>query len=169
MNKILIILTAALLTGFYDFSIIDINGSNINLSEFKGKKVLLVNTASNSRYTSQYGSLEQLFQKYKDSLIVIAIPSNSFGNETKSSASIKNFVNSNYNIHYLLAQKMDVAGDSISSLYAWLAVIDKNGMMSNSVTGDFYKYLISSDGQLIGAFVPSVDPMSEEIQNAVAN
>jgi glutathione peroxidase len=153
----------------YSLPLNDIDGNPINLSQFQGKKILIVNTATNSNYISQYDSLEQLYQKYKDSLIIIAIPSNSFGNESNDNATIKNFVMSNYHIHYILAQKMDVTGDAQSALYSWLTHIEQNNMMSNDVEGDFFKFLIDKSGRLVGAFVPSVDPMSDDMQSVITN
>ena len=153
----------------YDFSVNDIDGNARNISQYQGKKILFVNTASNSSYTSQYASLEQLYQKYQDSLVIIAVPSNSFGNDSADNATIKDFVMSNYNIHFTLTQKADVAGDSQSALYSWLTHIDQNTMMDNTITDDFYKFLVDSSGKLIGVFGPSVDPMSDDIQNAITN
>ncbi len=153
----------------YNVTINDIDGNPIDLSQFQGKKILIVNTASGSGYVSQYASLEQLYQKYKDSLVIIAVPSNSFGNEPSDSSAIKDFVMNNYNIHFILAQKMDVTGDTESPLYGWLTHIEQNNMLSNEVLGDFYKFLIDANGRLMGAFDSSTDPMSDVIQNAVTN
>jgi glutathione peroxidase len=168
MIRIFSLLTMLIsITGIYDYSIRDIDGNNINLSQFHGKKILIVNTASNSQYVSQYSSLEQLYEKYKDSLIVIAVPSGSFGNELPDSSAIRNFVISNYNIHFILASKTDVAGINQSPLYAWLTQAVKNGVMDNSLDNDFYKFLVDTNGNLVGAFAPSVDPMSQVVQNAI--
>ena len=153
----------------YSLPLNDIDGNPINLGQFQGKKVLIVNTATNSSYVSQYDSLEQLYQKYKDSLVIIAIPSNSFGNESNDNPTIKDFVMSNYHIHYILAQKMDVTGDTRSALYSWLTHIEQNNMMNNDVQGDFFKFLIDGSGRLVGAFVPSVDPMSDDMQSVITN
>ncbi len=153
----------------YNLSLNDIDGNPIDLHQFQGKKILIVNTATGSSYVNQYASLEQLYQKYKDSLVIIAIPSNSFGNETGDNASIKDFVMNNYNIHYILAQKMDVTGESQSSLYSWLTHIEQNNMLSNDVQGDFFKFLADQSGRLVGAFMPSVDPMSDDMQGVITN
>jgi glutathione peroxidase len=156
-------------TGFYDFTITDIDGNNISLRQFQGKKILFVNTATNSSYTNQYASLEQLYQKYKDSLVIIAIPSNSFGNEAGDNAAIKHFIISNYHVHFIIAQKMEVAGSNQTSLYSWLTHIEQNNMMSNTIDGDFYKFLVDGQGRLVGAFVSSVDPMGEDVQSTMVN
>jgi glutathione peroxidase len=156
-------------TGFYNFNLTDIDGNKISLGQFRGKKILFINTATNSNYTSQYASLERLYQKYKDSLVIIAIPSNSFGHEGGDNATIKNFVTNTYGVHYILAQKTVVAGDNQSPLYGWLTHIEQNNMMSNTIEGDFYKFLVNGAGRLVGAFVSSVDPMSNDMQSAVSN
>ena len=165
----LILIATHLLTGsFYDFSINDIEGNTIDFSDFKGKKVLIVNTASNSSQVSQYQSLEQLYQKYKDSLVIIAVPSNSFGNDTATNTAINSFIQTNYHVHYLVAGKTLVTGESQSALFTWLTHVEKNGMINNPINGDFFKFLINSSGTLIGTFAPSVDPMSDEVQTAIA-
>jgi glutathione peroxidase len=170
MFKIICLLTClAPFTGIYDLSINDIDGNIINLSQFKGKKILLVNTASDSKYTFQYKSLEQLYQRYKDSVVVIAIPSNSFGHEISNNIEIKQFISGNYKTHFLISQKMEVAGDNQASLYNWLTHATQNGAMDNTLRGDFYKFLVDGSGNLMGAFAPSVDPMSEQIQSAIEN
>lgn len=151
----------------YDFTINDINGTPIKLEQFRGKKILFVNTSSKSIYASQYDSLEMLYQKYKDSLIIIAVPSNSFGNEPGSNEEIKKLISRTYNIHFIIAQKTDVSGDNQSPLYVWLTKIEQNGMMNNPVQDDFYKFLVDGTGRLIGGFVSSVDPLSDEVQNAI--
>lgn len=166
-----ILLVAMLLycnaTDIYDYQITAIDGTSIDLNDFRGKKILFVNTASNSAYVDQYASLEQLYQKYKDSLVIIAVPSNSFGNEPDSNEVIDSFVMSHYNIHYLLASKSDVTGDSIAPIYQWLTNINFNQTFQNPVNGDFYKYLVNDQGQIVGGFIGSVDPMDSALQNAI--
>src|SRR6185437_10574758 len=120
MKESLITTLAILISTIYSFSVTGIDGTAINFSDFQGKKVLIVNTASNSSQVDQYGQLEKLYQQYKDSLVIVAIPSNSFGNEPNDNATIQSFVMNNYNIHYLLASKTDVLDSSHSPLYSWL-------------------------------------------------
>ncbi len=171
MNKILSLLVGFTLvtTTIYDFSVKDIDGNNISLEQFRGKKILFVNTASNSSYTNQYASLEQLYQKYKDSLVIIAVPSNSFGNEAGTNSAIKEFVKNRYHAHFIITEKSIVAGESQTPLYAWLTHIEQNGMMNNAVGDDFYKFLVDGSGKLVGGFVSSVDPMSKAVQDAITN
>ncbi len=156
-------------TSIYTFTIKNIDGGNIPLSSFAGKKILLVNTATNSPYVNQYAGLDSLYQLYRDSLVIIAIPSNSFGHELNNNNQIKNFVNNTYHIQYILAKKTDVKGNDKAPLYRWLALPSENGMMRGKVNGDFYKFLINSSGTLIGIFNGSVQPMSTLMRNAVQN
>ena len=165
--KLLVVALLFLSDGVYDYQMTDISGNQINLSDFQGKKILFVNTATNSEYVDQYASLEQLYQKYKDSLVIIATPSNSFGNEPDSNSDIKNFVDSQYNIHYILAAKSDVAGDSIPAVYQWLTQKNLNQYFQNPVHGDFFKFLVTSNGEMIGIFAPSVDPMDSTLQTVI--
>ncbi len=152
---------------FYSLSTSKMGGGDISFAPFAGKKVLIVNTAINTADTVQYRKLEQLHQLYKDSLVIIAIPSNDFGNAPMSNAAIKTFVFNNYNYHYLLAAKTNVKAPSKSDLYKWLTRVTKNGMMNSEVKKDFYKYLISKDGTLIGVFDNTEDPMGARIRGAV--
>ena len=152
----------------YAFSVPAIGGGTaINFSDYRGKKILIVNTSSNSNFTPQYARLEQLYQRYKDSLVIIAFPSNDFNHEPGSEQSILSFVQNTYSIHYLLAGKTGVTGAGQSDLYKWLTTRDANGSMSSIVQYDFQKYLIGSDGHLMGYFTGAMDPMDATIQNAV--
>jgi len=170
MTRNAFIITSLFFTiSIYSISATDINGGQINFSGFQGKKILIVNTASNGSYTSQYAALEQLYQLYKDSLVVIAFPSNSFGNEPGSNAGIKDFVTGTYNTHFLLAAKADVTGPSQIPIYQWLTQQSQNGMMNSVVQGDFQKYLVDKNGILIGVFSPMIGPMDSSIQNAITD
>ena len=168
MLKICVLLAAAIFTiSIYTITATDIDGGQINFSGFQGKKILIVNTATNSPFVSQYGALEQLYQQYHDSLIIIAFPSNSFGHEPGSNETIKNFVLTNYNAHYMLGAKISVTGPDQASIYQWLTQLSQNGMMNSAVQSDFQKYFVDTDGLLIGVFAPSISPMDSSIQNLI--
>jgi glutathione peroxidase len=154
-------------TSIYTLTASSIDGSTMNFSSFQGKKILIVNTATGSEYVSQYVGLEQLYQQYKDSLVIIAFPSNSFGHEPGSNASIDSFVNNTYHIHYILGAKLNVVGESEAAIYQWLTQQTQNGMLNSTVQGDFQKYLVDTDGKLIAVFSPDVDPMNQLVQNAI--
>lgn len=151
----------------YDNQFTGIDGQNINLGDYRGKKILFVNTASASDFTSQYASLEQLYQGYKDSLVIIAFPSNSFGHESGSADDIKNFVSSNYNNHFLLAAPIAVTGNSTAQIFQWLTGRANNGTLDTNIKNDFYKFLVDGSGNLVGVFDTSVDPMSDAIQEVI--
>lgn len=148
----------------YSFSI-PTSGGAINLSDYQGKYILIVNTATNSQFVDQYAKLETLYQRFKDSLVIIAVPSNDFGNETNDDSTIQNFVLNTYNIHYLISFKTTVSGNNIAPLFNWLTSISENNRMNCPVVNDFQKYLIGKDGNLIGIFNSAVDPLSDQMQN----
>jgi glutathione peroxidase len=154
-------------TNFYSLSFPAINGTNVPTNNFRGKKLLLVNIATGSRWVSQIGELEQLQKQYRDSLIVIGFPSNSFNHESRSNGEIKQFCHSNYNVSFLLAKKGQVKGPDKQPIYNWLSTVGENGAMDGEVIGDFQKYLISAEGSLIGVFAPTVNPLDSLIQNAI--
>lgn len=165
----LLIFSITISDNIYDYQISDIDGNTLTLSDYRGKKMLFVNTATNSQYVNQYADLETLYQKFKDSLIIIATPSNSYGNEPLENDSIKNFVLNNYNIHYTLASSGAVTGDSIEPVYKWLTDSSLNHVFENPVNGDFFKYLVDEDGDIIGVFDGSVSPMDSTIQKLITN
>jgi len=171
MNKLILFLAATIMSisSIYDFSFNDINGNMVSLSQFKGKKILFVNTASGSEYASQIGALEQLYQKYKDSLVIIAVPSNTFQDEPKTNDELKSYFENTWHTDFIVTQKTQVAGAGQSAVYNWLSHQSENDMMENNINGDFYKFLVDAEGKLVGAFAPSVDPMSDEMQNAITN
>lgn len=173
MKTILLFLSAMVFTiagtGIYDYSINDIDGNTINLDSFQGKKILFVNTASGSKYADQYASLEQLYQAYKDSLVVIAVPSDDFENEPLEGDSLKNYLSGHYDAHYIIASKASVKGSNIMPVYRWLTDVNLNLVYNNSINGDFYKFLVDETGNIIGLYSSSVDPMDSSLQNQIKN
>ncbi len=168
--KLLIFFLSYLLAsqaGIYDFSITDMNGNQVHLGDFRGKKMLIVNTALHGKYAVQYASLEQLYQKYKDSLVIIAIPSNDFGNDSGNETGNADTVVNKYHINYILGSRLSVTGTAISPVFKWLSESDENGVADNPVIGDFFKYLIDDEGNLIAVFASQVDPMDSLIQQAI--
>jgi len=163
------IFLVAQVVSVYTISVNDIDGNAINFSSFQGKKILLVNTATNSADVDQYAQLEALYQLHRDSLVIIAFPANDFGNEPRTNAGIDSFVHNNYDIHYLLAEKTVVSGSNKSYLYNWLSDSTINGMTDSRVNKDFYKFLVNSEGKLIGIFTNQVNPLDSVLQNAITN
>jgi glutathione peroxidase len=142
-----------------------IDGKELALSSFKGKKVLIVNTASECGYTPQYAELEQLYNKYKSSgFEIIGFPSNDFGGqEPGTNQEIKTFCKKNYNVTFTMMEKITVKGSSIHPVYKWLTSKEENGINSDPVKWNFHKFLIDENGNLVKALPSSVKPMSSEI------
>lgn len=162
----IILICAAFVSSIYSYSLPSIDNNTIILDSLRGKKILFVNTASNSQYATQFESLESLHQLVGDSLVIITIPSNSFGNEPLSDSAIQSQV-TNFNLHYFVTKKLEVRGVNIAGVYDWLTKKSLNNVSNNQVRGDFTKYLIDETGNLVGFFAPSVDPMSDEFLSAL--
>jgi len=156
-----------LYTSIYTLSFTDTDGSTVNMNSFQNKKILLVNIATNSPRVGQLTGLLQLKQQYGDSLVIIAFPSNSFGNETRSDAEIKQYCQQNYNVNFFIASKNSVFGLYIQPVYNWLKHTEENGVMDVEIKSDFQKILINKDGNIIGVFAPGVSPTDTSIVNAI--
>jgi glutathione peroxidase len=151
------------LVSFYSLSFLDINNNVVNTQSFHGKKVLLVNIASNSPKINQLNGLQQLQQQFKDSLVVVAFPSNSFGNEPKNNTELKQFLEQSYNLSFIIAAKTNVAGNNRNPVYEWLANKNSNGDIDANTGVDFVKYLIDKDGKFMGMFSSKIQPMDSSI------
>jgi|TARA_B100001094_G_scaffold308469_1_gene341151 glutathione peroxidase len=147
---------------FFDLSIKNINNEILNLSEFKGKTVLLVNVASKCGFTKQYAGLQTLYDKYKNKgLIVLGIPSNQFGGqEPGSNDEIKDFCETNFNITFPITDKVDVKGDNANELYKWAK---DNFGKSTVPKWNFHKILINKDGKIHDTFSSFTEPLSNKI------
>jgi glutathione peroxidase len=156
-----------LYTSIYSLSFTDTDGSTVNMSSFQNKKILIVNIATNSPRVGQLTGLQQLKQQYGDSLVIIAFPSNSFGNETRSDAEIKQYCQQNYNVNFFIASKNSVFGLYIQPVYNWLKHTEENGVMDVEIMSDFQKILINNDGNIIGVFAPGVSPTDTSIVSAI--
>lgn len=166
MKTFLILMTSILLhsSSIYDISINKISGESLNLSEFKGKKILFVNTASKCGYTSQYADLEKLYQANKEKLEIIGMPCNQFmGQEPGSNETISNFCKKNYGVTFTLLEKGDVKGSKQHPIYNWLTKKENNGVDDYSISWNFNKFLLDENGHLIGYFGSSVSPTSDKI------
>ena len=167
MIKLLTLCLLFFVTDFYQIPYTTINGVHNTMASLKGRKILIVNIATTSSRVDQLRALEQLQQQFSDKLTIVVIPSNSFGHEPKSNREIDSFCRNTYHTSFLLAEKSSVKGNDISPVYDWLADQNKNGVMNGRVVGDFQKFLIDENGQLEGAFGPTVDPLDASIQNAI--
>ena len=152
----------------YDFTIKDIDGKEINFSDYKGKKILLVNVASKCGYTKQYKELQELYIQEKESLIIVGLPCNQFlHQEPGTNKEIKTFCTKNYGVTFPITEKINVKGNAIHPIYKWLTKKSLNGLEDSKVKWNFQKYLIDENGNLIKHFEPSVTPLSSEILEAI--
>jgi len=178
---LLSLILSATLTGgsIYDFKVPGLNGE-IDFSQFKGKKIMIVNTASMCGNTPQYKDLETLYEKYKDKLVIVGFPANNFGSqEPGTNEEIKQFCTKEYSVTFPMAEKISVRGDDIHPLYKWL--VDQSKEMAKAVPTDnsrdlvwrkflsdpviwnFTKFLLDEKGNLIAVFHNKVSPMSAEV------
>ena len=148
----------------YDFKVEGLEGGIIDFSKFKGKKILIVNTASICGYTPQYEDLQKLYETYKDKLVIVGFPANNFGGqEPGTNAEIKEFCKKNYGVTFPMAAKISVKGDDIAPLYKWLCSKAENGVMDAEIKWNFGKFLLDENGKLLYYFPTKVSPMSEEV------
>ena len=154
------------MSSVYDFEATSITGQPVKLSDFRGKVILIVNTASKCGFTPQYEGLEALWLKYKDKgLVVLGVPSNDFGGQEPGKASeIATFCKVNYGVTFPLADKTVVSGKQAHPFYVWAA--SKAGMLG-SPKWNFHKYLINRNGEVIGSYKSSVSPTSPEMTQAI--
>jgi glutathione peroxidase len=152
-----------------NFQMNDIAGKPVELSQYQGKVVLLVNVASKCGYTPQYQGLEKLYEKYgKDGLVVIGVPANEFGKqEPGSDAEIKQFCTANYNVTFPMMSKVVVKGKDICPLYQFLTSKDTDPKFAGDVRWNFEKFLISRSGEVVGRFKSPVKPDAPELVKAV--
>ena len=148
----------------YDFKMKTLDGQDLSLSKFKGKKMLIVNTASECGYTPQYKNLQALHEKYGNKVVVIGFPANNFGGqEPGTSTEIKTFCTKNYGVTFQMMDKVSVKGSDMTPLYKWLSTKEENGTCSDAPGWNFCKYLIDENGNVVKFFNSKVDPMSNEI------
>lgn len=141
-----------------------IGGERIDLIRFKGKKIMIVNVASECGYTTQYSQLQELHENFKDNITIIACPSNDFGGqEPGTNDEISTFCERNYGVTFVMTQKIKVVGQDKHPLYNWLSSGKENGVADNETKWNFHKYLINSDGTFHTAHPSSVLPIDTTI------
>tara|TARA_B100000929_G_scaffold15739_1_gene12574 strand:+ start:53 stop:637 length:585 start_codon:yes stop_codon:yes gene_type:complete len=149
---------------FYELEAISIDGEKINFDQYKNKKILIVNVASECGYTYQYEGLQKLQDIYQDKVVVLGFPANDFFNqESGSNEEIEEFCETNYGITFPMFKKTTTKGKKQSSVYQWLTNKDFNGWNAQRPTWNFCKYLVNEKGELVGFFNSKVKPLSEEI------
>ena len=148
----------------YNYEIKSLTGKDINLADFKGKKILFVNVASKCGFTPQYEELQKLSEQYKDKLVIIGLPCNQFGaQESGTPEEITTFCQVNYGVTFLITEKIKVKGDEQHDIYKWLTSEEKNGKMDSKVKWNFQKYLVDEKGRLINVFYSQTKPLSSKI------
>jgi glutathione peroxidase len=148
----------------YDFKLRTLEGEEISLAKFKGKKLLLVNVASECGYTPQYKNLEELYEQYGQKVVVIGFPANNFGAQEPGTApEIREFCTKNYGVKFPMMEKISVKGDDAHPLYKWLSNKEENGVCSDAPKWNFCKYLIDENGRVVKFFSSKIDPLSPEI------
>lgn len=172
MKTVLILLLSIFTMGtltaqenFYDFVVKDIKGDDFKLADLKGKKVMVVNTASKCGLTTQYENLEALYKKYGgEDFVIVGFPANNFmSQEPGTNDEIASFCSINYGVTFPMMSKISVKGKDMHPLYQWLTEKDKNGFEDSSISWNFQKYLIDEDGNLVKVVSPRTDPMDDEI------
>ncbi|UOR06051.1 glutathione peroxidase [Hymenobacter aerilatus] len=151
----------------YDYTVKTIEGKDVKLSQYKGKKLLIVNTASKCGYTPQYKELEELSKKYANKVVVLGFPSDSFNQELDSDAEVASFCEKNYGVTFPLFSTVSVKGDDAAPLYKFLSDKSKNGTVSDAPTWNFCKYLVDEKGHVVAFYPSKVKPMSDELVAAI--
>lgn len=152
---------------FHDFTVKTIDGKDLSLSTFKGKKVLVVNTASKCGLTPQYEDLQKLYDKYKDqNFVIIGFPANNFmGQEPGTNEEILNFCTLKYDVTFPMMEKISVKGADMALLYKWLTQKSENGKEDAPVQWNFQKFMIDENGNWVDFVSPKTKPFSEKIVN----
>jgi len=153
----------------YDFSVPALEGGTINFDDFKGKKILIVNTASECGYTPQYKQLEELNKEMGDKVVVVGFPANNFGGqEPGSDEQIAAFCEKNYGVTFPMASKVSVKGADQHELFAWLTT-QENADFTGDINWNFEKFLIDEEGKLIHRYRSGASPLDEAVLSALEN
>lgn len=152
----------------YDYKVESLDGKEINFADFKGKKILIVNTASKCGFTPQYEDLEKLYEENKDKLVIVGFPADNFGNqEPGTNTEIGEFCQKNYGVTFPMAAKVSVKGDDIAPIFKFLTEKELNGVKNVDILWNFTKFLVDENGKLIDSFVSTTKPTDEAITKYV--
>lgn len=151
-------------TSIYDFKVPSLDGKQINFADYKGKKILVVNTASKCGNTPQYETLEKLYETHKDKLVIVGFPANNFGGqEPGSNGEIEEFCKKNYGVTFPMAEKISVKGEDMAPIYKFLTEQAAKKGLEDPVNWNFGKFLLDENGNLIATFSPKTQPLSDDI------
>jgi glutathione peroxidase len=155
---------------FHEFKLKNIDGEEVDFSQYQGKKVLLVNVASKCGYTSQYAELQELHEKHGDKITVLGFPANNFGGqEPGTEEDIKAFCSENFGVTFPMFEKISVKGVDKHPLYRWLSDKDMNGWNDKEPAWNFSKYLVDEEGKLVEFYPSAVSPMDDKILKHVTS
>ena len=171
MLKLLVLsgLMMLMATSIYDFKVPGLIGGTIDFSKYKGKKILIVNTASKCGNTPQYAELEELYKKFSNELVIVGFPANNFGSqEPGTNDEISSFCKKNYGVTFPMAEKVSVKGDDIHPLFKYLVGEAEKMGEKDPIKWNFTKFLIDENGKLVKVFHNKVLPMSDEVVSAIA-
>lgn len=156
-------------SSIHQFSIEGLTGEAVNFADFKGKKILVVNVASECGFTPQYKQLQELYDLHKDKLVIVGMPCNDFGGqEPGSGEEIHQFCQKNYGVTFPITKKVDIKGDNKHQIYDWLTHSDKNGVKNAKVLWNFHKFLLDENGYLIDDFSSLKSPLNDDIIAIIA-
>jgi glutathione peroxidase len=148
----------------YAFKIKSLDGKTIDFAKFKGKKLLIVNTASKCGFTPQYEGLQKLYEQYKDKLVIVGFPSDNFGGqEFQQDTAIQSFCKKNFGVTFPLTTRVDVKGANTTPVYQYLCSKAENGVLDATISWNFNKFIIDENGNLLAHFDSKVTPDSEEL------
>ena len=155
-------------SSFFQFTVNGLDGNPVDLSTFRGKKIVVLNTASECGYTPQYADWEKFYEDHKDKVVVLGFPSNDFGGqEPGSSHEISTFCQQNYGVTFPMFEKVDVKGANKAPVYQWLTDAQLNGWNNQEPTWNFCKYVLDENGQLVKFFASATKPDNPEFLKAM--
>lgn len=156
--------TTQTMKSIYDFKVESIDGQEINFADFKGKKILIVNTASECGFTKQYADLQKVSQDYADKVVVIGFPANNFGGqEPGTNTDIGAFCEKNFGVTFPLAAKVSVKGEDTAPIFKFLTDKDLNGVKNTTIMWNFTKFLVDENGKLVDSFISTTKPTDNAI------
>jgi len=156
--------TKQTMKNIYDYKVESIDGKEINFADYKGKNILIVNTASECGFTKQYADLQKVSEEYKNNLVVVGFPANNFGGqEPGTNTEIGAFCEKNYGVTFPLAAKVSVKGDDTAPIFKFLTDKDLNGVKNTTIMWNFTKFLIDENGKLVDTFISTTKPTDNAI------
>ena len=154
------------MNSIHQFSVEGLVGETLDFADFAGKKILVVNVASECGYTPQYQQLQELYTHFGDRLVVVGFPCNDFGaQESGSTDAIRQFCTKRYGVTFPLAAKVQIKGPNRHPVYRWLTSAAENGHLDSTVSWNFQKYLLDEQGHLLAVFPPACDPLDPALLN----